>query len=103
MQFFTLGRSISVGNNEVRQRGGGGCGREVLGGIALSDRGTGALTKCLPLEVVEVQLKAGGCFYVAQSLVATGCILTAHRCGLLPQVVEGTACAGDRSCADQSV
>ena len=35
--------------------------------------------------------------------MATGYILTAHRCGLLPQVVEGTVCAGDHSCADQSV
>ena len=35
---------------------------------------------------------------MVQALVATGCILTAHRCGLLPQVVEGTLRAGDLSC-----
>ena len=34
--------------------------REVLGGIALSDKGTGALTELLPLKVIEVRLKAGG-------------------------------------------
>ena len=45
----------------------------------------------------------GGCFYVVQALVAIGCFVTAHRCGLLPQDMEGTLCAGDRICADQSV
>ena len=45
----------------------------------------------------------GGCFDVVQSLVATGCILTARRCGLPPQVMEGTLRAGDRRGADQSV
>ena len=40
---------------------------------------------------------------MVQALVATSCILTAHPCGLLPQVVEGTVCDGDRSCAHQSV
>ena len=37
-----------------------GCRREVLWGSQLSDRGTGALTKRLPKDVIEVRLKAGG-------------------------------------------
>ena len=37
---------------------------------------------------------------MVQGVVATGCILTADRCGLLPLVGEGTVCAGDRICAD---
>ena len=40
--------------------GGGGCRREVLWGSALSDKSTGALTERLPLEVIEVRLKARG-------------------------------------------
>ena len=40
---------------------------------------------------------------MVQALVATSCILTPHRCGLLAQVVEATVCACDRSCAKQSV
>ena len=49
--------TAAVGNREVCRRG---CRREVLWGSALSDKGTGALTERLPLEVIEVQLKAGG-------------------------------------------
>ena len=33
---------------------GGGCRRELLGGSALPDRGSGALTDGLPLEVTEL-------------------------------------------------
>ena len=81
-----------------------GCMLEVLGGIALSGRATVALTERLPLELIEVRLKAGGgCFCVVQPLLATCGILTARRCGLLAQLVEGTVCAGDRSCADRSL
>ena len=40
---------------------------------------------------------------MVEAVVATGCVLTTHLCGLLPQVVEVTVCAGDRSYADQSV
>ena len=46
-----LSAKAAVGNREVR---GGGRRRELLGGSALSDRGSGALTDRLPLEVTEL-------------------------------------------------
>ena len=51
-----LSATAAVGNKEVRW---GGSKREVLGCISLSGRGTGALTERLPLELIEVRLKAG--------------------------------------------
>ena len=52
-----LSAKAAVGNREVR---GGGCKRELLTGSALSDRGSGALTDRLPLEVIELDSGRGG-------------------------------------------
>ena len=56
-----LSATAAVGNREVHPGGGGGgCRREVLGGIALLGGGNAALTERLPLELIEVRLKAWG-------------------------------------------
>ena len=84
-------------------RWGGGGKSEALWDLALSGRGTGALTEGLPLELIEMQLKAAGVLLCGTGTGGNRLILTAHRCGLLPQVLEGTVCAIDWSCADQYV
>ena len=50
-----------------------------------------------------MRLKAWGVLPCGAGTGGNSCILTAHWCGLLPQVVEGTVCAGNRSSADQFV
>ena len=54
-----------MGNREVRW---GESKREVLGGIALLGRGTGALTERLTVELIVVQLKAGGVLLCGTSI-----------------------------------